>query len=386
MEDFRIAQRQAEGTRFSASITPLCPSAFAHTARSGGPFLLRTSSLVLLLLACGSAVAQLREYRATVKPQAGENMAQPCDYQATFPAGDRTVKAAWVTYDRGPDITRYYSDPDVLAFAKRNDVAMVLAIQCPASQPETGEKGEMDMNPAHGLGRSLFSALSTLGTESGHPELHAAKLIVLGFSGTGAYFAHFVAYAPDRIVAAILTNPGQTDPENVDKTTLDEKGIAVPELIIVGGKDAISGTGKPYKFFKRYHPQGAPWVYLVQNNIPHCCTIDAKPFILDWLQEVIRARNPNPKEALSPMNSNHGWYGSIRPCEPVYNDHWGLPLWNVCDAHVERVEKDLPSQEMPSGFFPTESLATEWLTYVKQQDHPRNSFPRPQDPSFGEPK
>jgi hypothetical protein len=347
---------------------------------------MRTFLLFSMLLVRGPVLAQLHEYKATDVPRPGENIAQPCDYQATFPAGDRSVKAAWVTYDRGPDITRFYSDPDVLVFAKRNQLAMVLAIQCPASKPETGEQGEMDMNPEHGLGRSLFSALNTLGAESGHPELAEAKLIVLGFSGTGAYFGHFVAYAPDRVLAAVLTNPGQADPENVDKITLDEKGVAVPELIIVGGRDAIGGTTKPYTFYSRYRPEGALWIYLVQNNIPHCCIIDTKSFILDWLQEVLQARHPGPKKPLSSMNSKAGWYGSIRPCEAIYKDNWGLPLWNVCDAHVAPAEKDLPSQEMPAGFFPTESLAREWLAYIKQPDHPKNSFPRPQDPSFGEPK
>jgi hypothetical protein len=341
--------------------------------------------LFSLLLTCAGA-AQLKEYKATDIPRAGENIAQPCDYYAVFPAGDRVVKAAWVTYDRGPDITHFYADPDVLAFAKRNDVAMVLAIQCPASQPSTGEKGEMDMYPEHGLGRSLLSALNTIGTESGHPELGKAKLIVLGFSGTGAYFAHFVAYVPDRVLAAILTNPGQTDPENVDKITLDDKGVAVPELIIVGGVDTVAGTVKPYDFYKRHRAQGAPWVYLVQNKIPHCCINDTKSFILDWLQEVIQVRHPDPQKPLSPMNLKTGWYGSIQPCKPVYKDHWGLPLWDVCDAHVEHAAKALPSQEMPSGFFPTESLAREWLAYIKQPDHPKNSFPRPNDPSFGEPE
>jgi hypothetical protein len=99
----------------------------------------------------------------------------------------------------GPDITSFYSDPMVLDFAMRNDLAMVLAIQCPAIR--TGETGEMDMYPEHGLGRSLFSALTALGRESGHTELANAKLIILGFSGTGAYFGHFVAFAPDRVVS-----------------------------------------------------------------------------------------------------------------------------------------------------------------------------------------
>ena len=340
--------------------------------------------LFSLPLTLASAGAQLQEYRATDNPRAAENIAQPCGYQAMFPAGDRPVKAAWVTYDRGPDIAHFYTDPDVLAFAKRNDLAMVLATQCPARH--SSEKGEMDMYPEHGLGRSLFSALNTIGGESGHPELANAKLIVLGFSGTSAYFGHFVAYAPEHVLAAILANPGADDPDNVDRLRLDENSIAVPLLIIVGGVDTISGTAKPYKFFDRYRTRGARWVYLVQNKIPHCCINDTKSFMLDWLQDVIQARHPDPQKPLWPMSSNTGWYGSIQPCKSVYDDHWGLPLWDICDAHVEHAAKALPSNELPSGFFPTESLAHEWQTYIKQPDHPKNSFPRPNDPTFGEPK
>ena len=45
-------------------------------------------------------------------------------------------------------------------------------------------------------------------------------------------------------MAAILTNPGQADPENVDKITLNEKAVAVPELIIVGRKRHRGRDGK----------------------------------------------------------------------------------------------------------------------------------------------
>jgi len=185
----------------------------ARTARRRIPLLLKRTLPLSLLLACGSAMAQLPEYKATIAPRAGENVAQPCDYRALFPAGDRKVRAAWVTYDRGPDITSFYSDPEVMAFAKRNDLAMVLAIQCPAKH--ASEQGEMDMYPEHGLGRSLFSALTKIGMESHQAELGNAKLIVLGFSGTGAYFGHFVAFAPSRVLAAILTNPGTDDPNKL---------------------------------------------------------------------------------------------------------------------------------------------------------------------------
>ena len=342
------------------------------------------SALLALLIMSGSAFAQLQQYKTVDPPRTGENIDQPCKYEASFPAGERLVKAAWVTYDRGPDITKFYSDPDVLAFAEKNDLAMVLARQCPATR--TAEKGEMDMYPEHGLGRSLFTALDALGQEGGHPELGRAKLIVLGFSGTGAYFGHFVAYAPDRVLAAILTNPGQTDPDNIDKIKLDAKGVAVPELIIAGGRDNVGGVVKPYAFYDHHRAQGAPWVYLVQNNIPHCCINNTKPFIIDWLQAVIDARRPDPEKPLLSMNLTSGWYGSIQPCPTPYKDHWGLPLWNVCDAHIKRAGSTLPAKEMPAGYFPTESLAREWLTYIKLQDHPRTSFSRPDNPTFGDPR
>lgn len=346
---------------------------------------------ILFSLAAGSTEAQatagsqVREYKITDSPKPGENIAEPCDYEATFPAGSRSVKAAWVTYDRGPDITRFYSDPDVVDFAARNDVAMVLAHQCAALKPPTGEAGEMDMNPDHGLGRSLFSALAAIGVESGHPELAQSKLILLGFSGIGAYFAHFLAYAPDRILAAILANPGQTEPENVDNVVLSARGTAVPVLIVVGSRDAIAGTSKPYAFFKRYYTEGAPWIFLVQNGIPHCCVIDTKPFVLAWLQQIIEIREPESGKSLLPLDRNSGWYGEMRTCNSSANDHWGLPLVSVCDARITSGELRR-SSDMPSGYFPSESLAREWLAYVKQSEHPRNSFPRPDDPAFGEPK
>jgi len=81
--------------------------------------------------------------------------------------------------------------------------------QCPAKNAPGGPK-EMDMDPSHGVGRALFSALDQFARQSGHPELSSAKLILLGFSGTGALFAHFVGFAPDRIVASIPADPGTT--------------------------------------------------------------------------------------------------------------------------------------------------------------------------------
>jgi hypothetical protein len=42
-----------------------------------------------------------------------------------------------------------------------------------------------------------------------------ATLIAPGFSGTHAYFGHFAAVTPGRVLAAILTNPGTDDPNKL---------------------------------------------------------------------------------------------------------------------------------------------------------------------------
>src|SRR5438445_12571316 len=117
----------------------------------------------------------------------------------------------------------------------------------------------MDMYPEHGLGRSLLTALNTIGRESGHPELGNAKLIVLGISGTGAYFGHFVAYSPDRVLTAILTQPGANVPENVDKIRVDHIGVALPELIMIGRRYTLSGTAKPVNLLHRYPLKVSLW-------------------------------------------------------------------------------------------------------------------------------
>ncbi|HTW66962.1 MAG TPA: hypothetical protein VME17_20220, partial [Bryobacteraceae bacterium] len=152
------------------------------------------------------------DLRATVEPLPGENLTGPCSFELWIPSPKKHVGAVWITYDRGFDITRYYSDAEVRAFAKKHSIALMLARQCPAKVPPTGEQGEMDMDMSRGVARSIFTALDDFARQSGHTEISGAKLIVMGFSGIGAMFGHFVQYAPDRVVAAILANPGQTEP------------------------------------------------------------------------------------------------------------------------------------------------------------------------------
>ena|SRR6516225_1860541 len=90
----------------------------------------------------------------------------------------------------------------------------------------------------------------------------------------------------------MATDPGHFDPLGVDTITLSSEAAAIPELILAGGADAICGTQRPYAYFRKYFDQGAPWTFVVQNQTPHCCIINAKALAFQWL-DAGRARTPD---------------------------------------------------------------------------------------------
>ena len=85
----------------------------------------------------------------------------------------------------------------------------------------------MNIDPANGLGRILFTALSQFAEISGHPELADAKAILLGFFGAGPLCARIVNFAPRRVIAAILAPPGHYEPLGIDTVRLNGDDLAV---------------------------------------------------------------------------------------------------------------------------------------------------------------
>jgi hypothetical protein len=331
----------------------------------------RLPVIVFLATHC---LAQPQSYKTTVTPRPNENFAQPCNYDMAIPAGAHTVRAVWVTFDRGRDIMRFYSDPDVIAFARRHDLALMMPHQCPGKNAPGG-KEEMDMDPTHGVGRALFTALEQFANQSNHRELASAKLILLGFSGTGALFAHFVGFAPDRVVASLPTDPGHYDPVGIDSVRLPPAAIDVPELIMAGGADKVCGTERPYNYFRRYRDRGAPWAFLVQNKTPHCCIFNTKPLVLEWLDRIIALRQPSPTAPLRKIDESQGWVGFIRTCKSTVHDGWGSATWDVCDANVQPAGSAPPKDRIAAGWFPSHRFALDWLDFIRQPTHPLTSRP-----------
>jgi hypothetical protein len=224
---------------------------------------------------------------------------------------------------------------------QRHDLALMLPFHC-AAKSETG--GDMNVDPSKGIGRALFAALTQFAERSGHQELASAKLILLGFSGTGSLVGRFAEYSPDRVLAVIAGNPGHGDPMGVDTITLSPKAVLIPQLVLAGSDDRITGTQRPYAYFRKYFDQGGPWTFVVQNKVPHCCIINAKALVLQWLDAVVVRR----------LTRSTGSYGFIKTREseggdcpksaaPIWcrgpKDTWGGANWLVSAAGVDRRPK-----------------------------------------------
>ena len=322
----------------------------------------------MLLLAPGAA-AQGVVFQTTVVPNPDEDIAADCHYEITIPNPTKPIRAVWVIFDRGRDMLRYYGDPEVQAFAGRNDLALLFPFHCRAKAYE-----DMDVDPSRGIGRALFAALSQLAQSSGHQELASARLILLGFSGAGALVARLTDYAPDRVIAAIPADAGHFNPLGIDTLTLSLEALAVPQLILTGSADHVSGTERPYEYFRKYFAKGAPWAFVIQNKTPHCCVINAKKLVLLWLQAILEERQTKDGD-LRRVDTKRGRSVYIAVRESEVKDDWGGKTLEVIDAKIQRPGSAPPDGMIPAGWLPNHRVAQEWLSFVKSSEHPVTSLP-----------
>lgn len=326
-------------------------------------------ALALLLFSASHAAAQGVVFQTTVAPKPDEDILGDCRYEITIPNPARPIRAVWVIFDRGRDMLRYYGDPEVQAFAYGKDLALLLPFHCRAKGYE-----DMDVDPSKGIGRALSTALEQLAKSSGHPELASAKLILMSFSGGGSLVARMTGFAPDRIIAAIPANPGHFDPLGMDTVNLSPQALAVPQLILTGSADPVSGTKRPYEYFRKYFEQGAPWAFVIQNKIPHCCISNAKKLILLWIEAMLEERQ-SPDGTLRPVDRQKGWNAFISTQETETKDTWGEKTSELAKAHIQRSAAHPPRNMIPAGWLPNHRVAKEWRSFVKRPEHPATSMP-----------
>lgn len=312
------------------------------------------------LLAMPSS-AKTEQYRTYVEPAAGETMERPCEYELTLRDASKPVKAIFVVVERGWQVGNLYFDPEVTAFAEQHDLALMLARHCRAKTEE-----DMDIIPEHGVGRALLEATKQLADQSHHPELAQCKLILFSFSGGGSFLGRMVAYAPERILAAVEYAPGHREPIGIDTVTLPDKALSIPQFIIANGADNICGTQRPYTYFEKYH-RSAPLTFMVQNGVPHCCVMNVTHIVLLWLEDVINIVHDNPAASIKESNS---WRAYIRTSDSGVKDNWKQPVWNVTGAWITPPQAGAPPDAQDAGWMPSKRFAEEWLAFENQRTHP----------------
>jgi hypothetical protein len=278
------------------------------------------------------------------------------------------VRGVWLVFDRGRDVHDLASDPDVLSFARRFDLALILQSHCPGKLP--ADREDMNMEPAEGLGPSFLRALDQFAQEMKHPELPKANLILLGFSGAGPLTGRFIAEYPNRIVAGVLSAPGHFSPWSIDTIHLNREAQQIPELIIAGGADDRSGTQLPYEYFVKYRRLGAPWTFVVQNRSPHCCTANVKGFMLDWLSEVLNRRMPKKGTSLRSVVDEGDWYGYIHTEPTAIQDSFHFHTFNVTSAEIRPKKLTNSARSSEASWLPNALVAQEWLSFTELKNHP----------------
>jgi dienelactone hydrolase len=316
---------------------------------------------VWMVLATSIAAAQTARYETFVQPAQDEDIARDCRYELTLPNSTRPIRAVWVIFERGSELTTFYQDPEVIAFARRQRIALMLARHCPSKNYE-----DMNVNPSRGIGRAMFTALEQFAQTTSHPELATSKVILLSFSGGGSLVARMVGYAPDRVIAAIPYAPGHFEPLGINTVKLPAEALVIPQLIIANGGDNVCGTERPYEYFQQYYQRGAPWTFVVQNNIPHCCIGNAKTLILAWLEAIIKLRRPTAEsKPLQPVSRSFGWSAFFKTELTDVKDDWGRPTWNMVDVEIQPLGRVKSDRLMTAGWLSTRGVLNAWLSFVK---------------------
>jgi dienelactone hydrolase len=308
-------------------------------------------------------------YSTLVTPQANENISSACRYELTIPQTNVATRAVLVLFDRGREVVDFYNDADVFRFADRERLALLLARHCGSKERE-----DMDVEPSHGLGRALFRALDQLGAASKHGELQTGKIISLGFSGAGSLAARLPGFAPDRVLASIAYAPGQYEPLGMDTIQLSPEAAAIPQLIIANGDDPVNGTKRPLEFFQKYFDKGAPWVFAIQNGVPHHGGLaNTRQLVFAWIEEMLNATPETTGVTTLSTGRRGGSWLYLRTTPSAVRDEWQNPVVHAAEARIEKPGSDIPPNYTAAGWVSARKTASEWLAFVKKSQHPVNA-------------
>ncbi len=160
----------------------------------------------------------------------------------------------------------------------------------------------------------------------------------------------------------------------MDTIELPPAGLDVPQLIIANGADSINGTKRPFEYFNKYFAKGAPWMFAIQNGVPHRGGLaNAKTLIFAWLEAILDATPESTGITALASKQRSGWWLYLQTAPTQTRDESQNVVEEVKGARIEKVGSRVPPKYLAAGWAPTRKAANEWLAFVKKPQHPVNT-------------
>ncbi len=222
-------------------------------------------------------------------------------------------------------------DPVWQAFAVKHKLALV---GCHfTDKPHDQNFIEDYANVSQGSGQALLDVLSAFGTQSHHPELATAPLLLWGMSAGGQFNYEFVAWKPERVLAFVVNKGG------IYYTALTSQAArAVPGMLFIGGKDLESRVDIITGLFALNRRGGALWALAEEPGAAHIVG-KSRDVALVFYEDVMALRLDD-SGAIRPLTEASGFLGdphekTVRAVgdgkAPAYPTAW-LPTLRVAKA------------------------------------------------------
>lgn len=294
-------------------------------------------------------------WETTVTSLSGEDLAGPCNYYLYLANPSATLRGVIVIFDRS-DSRQLFFDAGIEALAGSLNFGLLFPQQCDA-----GSFGDIQQNAFAGPGRELFTALDQLATQTSHPELSKANVMLFGFSAAGVLAATTANYKPSR-VAGVIVYCGASAQQQLNTVAPIQAALQIPFLILSNDQDNAAGVTRDQLFFAQGWKKSAPWAWGVQHGVGHCCAISTKPLIMPWISAVVALRYSG-SNSLAVVPLAMGVFNNYTCTPNGVEDATGDQNCTFSAASLVPSGSSITSAQ---GWLPDATSAAAWLAWVGQ--------------------
>ena len=244
----------------------------------------------------GATAARAGIFDCEIKPSAKDNFTKAA-FRLWLDDGNKPARAilllapGWNGDGRG-----MANDHDWQDFARAHQLAIV------ALQFQSLEKSTPYHVVEAGSGQALLKALTTLATDSKHPELANAPLLMWGHSAGGQFDYGFACFRPGRVIAFAAIKGGYYD------SKFNALVRQVPAVFIIGEKDERYRIDNITKLFTENRRADALWCVATEPGHGHDIG-KSNDLIRPFLAGVLAKRLAGSTLSAAPVDT--GWFGDL---------------------------------------------------------------------------